>query len=441
MNIQDIITLLYTPQGWLLIIAVILLLQMVWVARRIGKLAASLRSDLAGVRETVQQLAAQKDAAVSAGTPPGDGDFETGITEPGATEASREPAGAPVMAAATMEDTYVSGTGASGGFDGGEPAGPESGDDGVPEAIFDETPGFFEEESGPAEEHDRFAAAAENLPDDVPSEQPADTAGSGAGMFAFTTASGEGEDSVAMTVETAAPKDAGEPADDIAMPVEEPIAGEDETFSFASSGEDMPPEDAGLSLPPEDETPFGGIPVASFESDEEPDAFAFGGEQEEGVGETSGPDDAFAYDREEAPSADEISPSPEGGAWFPGESPSLTESLQAAETDTGSAELSGDMQMPVTETTESPAPAVEPPGVGPLDAPGEEAAGPVVTPPVQPSPAAGGAPALIPLPDNPDQPGVGMARCGECGRKIAYPKRLSGKRMRCPACRTVSVIP
>jgi hypothetical protein len=48
---------------------------------------------------------------------------------------------------------------------------------------------------------------------------------------------------------------------------------------------------------------------------------------------------------------------------------------------------------------------------------------------------------LEPMPGDPDRPQVGVARCGECGRKIAYPKRLSGKRMRCPACRATSILP
>lgn len=50
-------------------------------------------------------------------------------------------------------------------------------------------------------------------------------------------------------------------------------------------------------------------------------------------------------------------------------------------------------------------------------------------------------PTLESLSGDPDQPHVGVARCGECGRKIAYPKRLTGKRMRCPACKATSILP
>ena len=57
--------------------------------------------------------------------------------------------------------------------------------------------------------------------------------------------------------------------------------------------------------------------------------------------------------------------------------------------------------------------------------------------PVPPAQAASPEPSA----DHPDRPQVGVTRCGECGRKIAYPQRLSGKRMRCPVCRTTSTLP
>jgi hypothetical protein len=48
---------------------------------------------------------------------------------------------------------------------------------------------------------------------------------------------------------------------------------------------------------------------------------------------------------------------------------------------------------------------------------------------------------LLPLPAPPERPDVAMVRCGRCGRKIAYPKRLSGKPIRCPACQTGYTLP
>jgi DNA-directed RNA polymerase subunit RPC12/RpoP len=50
-------------------------------------------------------------------------------------------------------------------------------------------------------------------------------------------------------------------------------------------------------------------------------------------------------------------------------------------------------------------------------------------------------PELVALPGNPQRPEVALARCGQCGRKIAYPKRLSGKRVRCPSCKSGYVLP
>ena len=80
-------------------------------------------------------------------------------------------------------------------------------------------------------------------------------------------------------------------------------------------------------------------------------------------------------------------------------------------------------------STEEP-PTEEPPAEEP---PAEE-------PPAE-EPPAEEPPGIVPLPANPDRPGVSMARCAACDHKLAYRETLSGKRARCPSCKSAFVLP
>ena len=95
---------------------------------------------------------------------------------------------------------------------------------------------------------------------------------------------------------------------------------------------------------------------------------------------------------------------------------------------------------------ESEEPALEEPALEePFAADSEEERQPETAPSSAPSVAvasqAEAAAVLLPLPASPERPDVAMVRCGRCGRKIAYPKRLSGKPVRCPACQTGYTLP
>lgn len=55
----------------------------------------------------------------------------------------------------------------------------------------------------------------------------------------------------------------------------------------------------------------------------------------------------------------------------------------------------------------------------------------------EPEPVVQEAPAgVVSLEGDPARPGVNMVRCLSCNYKLAYPEKLSGKRVRCPSCRT-----
>lgn len=97
------------------------------------------------------------------------------------------------------------------------------------------------------------------------------------------------------------------------------------------------------------------------------------------------------------------------------------------------------------ETTKSAAFPEEPPA--PAAAPEEP---PAATQPSEeesaageelPEPAVEEKPAIIPLDPDPRRPAVNLARCGQCGHKLAYKESLSGKRARCPSCQAAFVLP
>ena len=57
---------------------------------------------------------------------------------------------------------------------------------------------------------------------------------------------------------------------------------------------------------------------------------------------------------------------------------------------------------------------------------------PAAQEPADQEPAASG---VVKLESDPARPGVSMVRCLSCNYKLAYPEKLSGKRVRCPSCR------
>jgi hypothetical protein len=60
-----------------------------------------------------------------------------------------------------------------------------------------------------------------------------------------------------------------------------------------------------------------------------------------------------------------------------------------------------------------------------------------VAPAAEPEPVVEKASAgVVSLEGDPARPGVSMVRCLSCNYKLAYPEKLSGKRVRCPSCRT-----
>ncbi|MGE4543048.1 MAG: hypothetical protein AB7D06_02950, partial [Pedobacter sp.] len=100
MNLQDILNLASGPQGWLLIGSGILLLLVLLVYRRIGKLAVATRNDLAEMRQTIAQLADRLDtvpeALTSISAAVGGEKASSSLAEPNLAE---EPE-------ASVEDTY-----------------------------------------------------------------------------------------------------------------------------------------------------------------------------------------------------------------------------------------------------------------------------------------------------------------------------------------------
>ena len=50
-------------------------------------------------------------------------------------------------------------------------------------------------------------------------------------------------------------------------------------------------------------------------------------------------------------------------------------------------------------------------------------------------------PSIIALDNDPKRPYISKAQCGSCDKVMTYPKRLSAKRVRCPECQEVVVLP
>lgn len=365
MNLQDILTLVSGPQGWLLIGGGILLLLVLLVYRRIGKLAAGTRNDLAEMRQTMAQLADRLDAVSESSVEATYGYAVAPATEDGADLTEAEAVFSP---------------------------------DAVSE-LSGELPDAAEEQEASVEATYDYAVApatedGENLTEagamfvpDSSSELPGEWPG----------AEEEPETSVEATYDHA-------------------VAPASENDTELTNFGEGPTSDVIGELPEELQD--------AAEAREDFDEFQFGT-----ADLLAGPDKESSLQTEQL-AADEQ----EASFQSSGESESFTfgSGGQISEGDAG--------DLAQSESREEPSPAIQPSRGDALEAtsqaPSEIAIDSTTT-----SQSAPQVSTLEPLPGDPDRPQVGVARCGECGRKIAYPKRLSGKRMRCPACRATSILP
>ncbi len=385
MNPQDMLALLTGPQGLLLLIGVMLLVLIGLLYRRTGKLLAAICSELSAVREAIQQLADRADAAQS----------EVPL---------------PSMPVPEGEQRAYK----------GEPS------EMVPSGVAP-----------------------------IPDELPASVASSLAGAVPETKDLADAEGYFSADVEEMAPHSVTETA-------AEPMSDAEDLFDAgtgAASGEEMGAIGIGPEFSGENEE-VAPEPLVESGADAEADA----AEPFENAGAS---EDAFQFVVPDAGAVADLEPAVEPVAFAAGD-PESASRFEFNVTHSGSASTDADAVeaafveqaagMPdefvddsppdMAETRDSEEPVFEEdmdeddslsrqaPSVGPLDAGAE-----VPPEPAMPSPVPGQETCLIPLPGNPDQPEVGVARCSACGRKIAYPMRLSGKRMRCPACRSVAVLP
>lgn len=89
----------------------------------------------------------------------------------------------------------------------------------------------------------------------------------------------------------------------------------------------------------------------------------------------------------------------------------------------------------------------------PAETPQEQAAAPAPAPPIVEEPPAATEPEAVPpattppaaqaerLEPDPAKPQVALARCRDCGHKLAYRMELAGKKVRCPSCRSALYLP
>jgi len=169
------------------------------------------------------------------------------------------------------------------------------------------------------------------------------------------------------------------------------------------------------------------------------DAFAFEEEQ------TDGDADPFAEDSDSRPPQETAFGGDDSALEFTededAEAANLDQQFDSAFNHEESAEEDS-----TTETTDDPfagfgeqppaeeEPPAETPAEEPAAAPAEEAAV-AETKPVEEKPA------IIALEPDPQRPTVKLARCGQCDHKLAYKETLSGKKARCPSCRSAFVLP
>ncbi|ABA89973.1 hypothetical protein Pcar_2738 [Syntrophotalea carbinolica DSM 2380] len=428
---QDILNVLSGPQGWSIIVGCILVLLLVLVYRRIGKLATNTQRDFSELREAMDILGARLDAArqmvevqptpvseevfaaddmalepessvSDAAVVPASvtADVDTGLKE-SEVEAASEPEEPLVTDLADAADSEPEPAFESFAF-----ATPESSDD-VFEAIGDDLP------------PDALDGAGEVVDDELPGVDETQ-AGLDDESFGFE---------VPVPDDTAQTEDDGFPMQDedswLAEQSQDAADMPEDSGDFLFGGGDAvaePPTDADEhaeeTVVPEMEEQGGAEQPAESETEPVADAFQFSAPDT-----TEEPETALS-DGDEGQDFEATATNEQSRDIFP---PAATDEPEVAEA-------------PQDEVFADSSDTVHPPSVGPLEASSEVPPQPVEAAATPPSPSPS-IPGLEPLPGNPDKPDVGVARCRECGRKIAYPKRLSGKRMRCPACRSAAVLP
>jgi hypothetical protein len=411
MNPQDMLALLTGPQGLLLLIGVMLLVLIGLLYRRTGKLLAAICSELFAVREAIQQLADRADAAQSEvplpSMPVPEGEQRAYKGEP----SEMVPSGvAPIP-------------------------------DELPASVASSLAGAVPETKDLADAEGYFSADVEEMAPHSVTETAAEPMSDAEDLFDAGTGAASGEEMGAIGI---VPEFSGE-NEEVAP---EPLV---ESGADAEADAAEPFKSAGVS---EDAFQFV-VPDAGAVADLEPavETVAFAaGDPEDVPSRVPGNmpadvDDFNAAAAGEAESASRF----EFNATHSGSASTDADAVEAAFVEQAAGmpdEFVDDSPPDMAETRDSEEPVFEEdmdeddslsrqaPSVGPLDAGAE-----VPPEPAMPSPVPGQETCLIPLPGNPDQPEVGVARCSACGRKIAYPMRLSGKRMRCPACRSVAVLP
>lgn len=386
MELQDMLDLLNGPQVWYAIVGCFLVVMMMMVYRRLGKLAAASRKELSELREALAQVADRLEAAEPFGVAePEKPSGESRLDQPEADAAGLEEPVAAAAAAATM-------------------------------AVGNET--ALPDETMPTEE------GAEDIPADHLEDESESLAEASEGDFAFESQS-LGEDDVASAGDDVPLSE--DDKDEFSEPPQPAYEPPEETGEFFFStgtpepeGGDSTSDDADSMAEPvsdevEEEKP------AMTAADEGADTFLFGASR--------AADEAGEPRPEDVDETAAVEPQPHAEH--------VPSSIIGAEEE--DAEPADDK----SPQDESPPDSFEKqaPSVGPFEASAEVPPEPAAIASSKSAPADRQIASLEPLPGNPDKPDVGVARCGECGRKIAYPKRLSGKRMRCPACRTASILP
>ena len=436
MNLQDILTLVSGPQGWLLIGGGILLLLVLLVYRRIGKLAAGTRNDLAELRQTMTQLADRLDtvhgALTSISAAGGEDRASLALAASIDTEepeASGEDTYGYTVAPGTGDDADLTEAGVLFTPDtASEPPAEWPGAAEEPKASGEDTYGYTVA-PGTGDDADLTEAGALFTPDTA-SEPPAEWPDaaeepevSGEDTYGYTVAPGTGDD--ADLTEAGAlftPDAASEPPAEWPDAAEEPEVSGEDTYGYTAApgtGDDADLTEFEQGPAPDIEGEFPGELQHAAQAQEAFDEFQFGtGADKESSLET----EQRAEDEQEAsfPSSEEL------------ESFTFGSGGQIPEGDA--------VDLAQSESREEPPPAVQSSSDDALETTGQSPSEIAIdsTATSQPAPQIS---TLEPLPGDPDRPQVGVARCGECGRKIAYPKRLSGKRMRCPACRATSILP
>jgi hypothetical protein len=197
--------------------------------------------------------------------------------------------------------------------------------------------------------------------------------------------------------------------------LEEVEAAPDESFSF-----DVEPSPLDAAAEAEE------VQAAAGENSFDPferDSFSFDSEQAEDVA-AAAVDTPAAQDSEEPAAAEPDQPEEESAApsWM---EPSFRERAFAASEDETAA-----------QGFEEPA-ATEPdqPGQEPAPEDAEESAAEETVA------AEAEGPVIVRLEDDPNRPDICLARCLACNYKLAYPEKLSGKRIRCPSCKSEHVLP